>query len=99
MYKQILNYLNEDKMTNTVLVNDAVKNTGLLPVEYSNREERQDVILMDINLLPSEYKEGVLKDAIKQYEKDFNVKLIPYDSSRQNTNGAVNTLIQYLGRE
>lgn len=83
MYKQILNYLNEDKMS---------------AKEY---DKQVHVVLMDINLLPSEYKDTVLKDGIAQYEKDFNIKLIPYDSSKINTSGyqVAGTGIQYLGRE
>lgn len=47
-------------------------------------------ILMDINLLPSEYKST--KEGIKDYEKDFDVKLIPYDSSKSNIAGAFNNI-------
>lgn len=43
------------------------------------------VILMDINTLPSEYKElGHLKKSISKYEQDFDLKVIPYDASKQN---------------
>lgn len=47
------------------------------------------VILMDVNTLPSEYKTGDLKSCIKRYEEDFNIKVIPYDSSKQNVNGNI----------
>jgi len=78
MYKQILNYLNDNEVS---------------------KNKKQDIVLMDINLLPSEYKEGVLKDSIKQYEKDFNVKLIPYDPSRLSAPGSQKLGIEYLGRQ
>lgn len=69
--------------------------------ETTSYNKQSHVVLMDINLLPSEYKSVILKDGIAQYEKDFNIKLIPYDSSKINTSGyqVVGAGIQYLGRE
>jgi hypothetical protein len=45
------------------------------------------IILMDVNTLPSEYKSGDLKSGVKRYEEDFDVKVIPYDTSKQNVEG------------
>lgn len=45
-------------------------------------------IVYDLNTLPSEYKTKEGFD-IKKFEKDFNIKIIPYDHSPQNTAGAV----------
>lgn len=44
-------------------------------------------IILDINLMPFEYTELTLKEGVKEYEKDFNVKIIPIDPSRSNTQG------------
>lgn len=49
-------------------------------------------ILIGINQLPSEYKGD--KDGIKEYEKDYNVKLIPYDSSKENMQGGYRSVPQ-----
>lgn len=51
-------------------------------------------ILIDINTLPSEYKSD--KEGIKKYEEDFDVKLIPYDSSKSNMGGGFNNVPQVL---
>lgn len=49
-------------------------------------------VVMDINLLPAEYKTIPLKKGIKAYEKDFGVKIIPVDSSRQNLGSSINLI-------
>lgn len=44
-------------------------------------------VVMDINLLPMQYKKDgkkFSKELLEQYEKDFNVKIVPYDGSPQN---------------
>jgi len=42
-------------------------------------------VLIDINHLPSEYKDMSLGDVIEKYDNDFDILLIPYDSRLKNT--------------
>lgn len=46
-------------------------------------------IVMSVDLLPKEYLNySTIKEAVKAYEKDFKVKIIPIDTSRQNLQGS-----------
>lgn len=70
-----------------------IRDCGMLPIESSALELK--TVVMDVNLLPSEYKEETVKASIEKYEKDFNVKIIPIDGSRQNMQGiSINTIVQ-----
>jgi hypothetical protein len=52
-----------------------------------NKEATQPALMiMDINLLPAEYKDEDTLTAVRRYEKDFNVKIIPVDGCRLNGN-------------
>lgn len=54
-------------------------------------------ILMDITQLPAEYKSmTTLKDRLEQYEKDYNVKIVPYDTSKSNIQGNANFMPQII---
>jgi hypothetical protein len=46
------------------------------------------LITLDITTLPNEYKTGNLKEDIKRYETDFDVRVIPLDFSKQNLQGS-----------
>lgn len=47
--------------------------------------ENKPTILLDLQCLPLEYKcIGNLEETLEAYEKRFNVKVIPIDSSRKN---------------
>ena len=37
---------------------------------------------MDINILPAEYKDEDTLTAVRNYERDFNVRIIPVDNGR-----------------
>lgn len=74
-------------------INNTTKDCGILPIEC--QQSKVKTIVMDINSLPSEYKTEKVKDGIDLYEKDFNIKIIPVDNSKQNTQGNhINTLLQ-----
>jgi len=64
-------------------LNEFVKEVGMVPIESSST-----TILLDINLLPQEYKNlGDLETTLKAYESRFDVKVIPVDTSRRNLEG------------
>jgi hypothetical protein len=42
------------------------------------------LIIMDINLLPAEYKDYDTLTAVRNYEKDFNVRVIPVEGKGSN---------------
>lgn len=48
--------------------------------------ERKTIVL-DIRFLPIEYKDLELKEAVKKYQEDFKVIVIPIDGSRANIEG------------
>lgn len=54
--------------------------------------ERKTIIL-DINLIPAEYKDKTVEETVALYEERFNVNIIPVDSSRANMQGSNNSLI------
>lgn len=58
--------------------------------------------ILDINALPKEYKtdDGEFSlENLRKYEEDFNVKIVPLDSSPQNSKGQnPNNQYQFLGR-
>lgn len=43
-------------------------------------------ILIDVNLLPVEYK---VEGGVKRYENEFNVKVVPFDASTKNVGGSI----------
>ena len=43
---------------------------------------RPILIIMDINILPAEYKDEDTLTAVRNYERDFNVRIIPVDNGR-----------------
>lgn len=54
-------------------------------------------ILLDINLLPREYKDlGDLDTALETYEQKYDVKVIPIDTSRQNLEGTQQIIAQIV---
>lgn len=68
--------------TNEEEVKKLAKKIGLIPVTSTTTPKK---IIMDINLLPEGYKDLEITEAVKKYNKDFGVKIIPLDMSRQNT--------------
>jgi len=69
-------------------VKKLVREVGLIPV--TSRTTPKEII-MDINLLPEGYKDLEITEAVKKYNKDFGVKIIPLDMSRQNTDNMPGT--------
>ena len=59
--------------------------TGVIPIDIP--KENLHTIIMDINGLPSEYKNLDVNEAVRRYQLDFKVKIIPVDFSRQNMQG------------
>lgn len=59
-----------------------IENTGLLPITATQGSR---TIILDIRLLPAEYKTGSVKESVLKFAEDFNVKVIPVDSSRVDT--------------
>ena len=69
-------------------VKKLVREVGLIPV--TSRTTPKEII-MDINLLPEGYKDLEITEAVRKYNKDFGVKIIPLDMSRQNTDNMPGT--------
>lgn len=55
-------------------------------------------IVMDCNILPSEYKDAgkITKELIEKYEDDYDVNILPIDASPKNIRGANINLIQKI---
>lgn len=56
-------------------------------------------IVVDLNLLPKDYKSSngtVSAEDIKRYENNFNINIIPLDSSARNTKGSTNFYIKKI---
>lgn len=51
-------------------------------------------IVMDANIVPSEYRDSSGEVDIQKYEDDFNVNIVLIDMSRKNT-GGVNNFVPY----
>jgi len=61
------------------------------PIKHSNFKSINNsdkIMVIDINYLPSEYKENDLEDSRRYFENIYNTKIIFIDSSRCNLNGA-----------
>lgn len=59
--------------------------------------EKPTTIFLDISLLPSEYKSiGNLEETLANYEKRFNVKVIPIDTSRKNLEGSTQIIAEIV---
>lgn len=56
------------------------KSAGVVPIDAEKQNEPKITLLFNINMLPKEYD---TETGIEDYEKDFNVKLIPYDDSKE----------------
>lgn len=46
------------------------------------------ILVIDINYLPSEFREGTISDTKKRLEEDYKMKVLLIDSSKQNIQGA-----------
>lgn len=73
-------------------VRDVVKSVGLILLDSCAQKAKSEIrIVMDISALPEEYKELSLIDAVKKYEEDFGVKIIPVDTGKNH-----NPMIQVI---
>lgn len=72
---------------------EMIKDVGLIPMEINTSIIK---IIMDVSALPQEYKEMSVMDGIKKYEEDFGVKIIPVDTSRNNTGTPHSPMIQVI---
>lgn len=59
-------------------------------------EKERKTFIMDINLIPSEYKDEDTVKTVENYEQAFNVRIIPIDSSRANMQGGNEAFIRQL---
>ena len=52
-------------------------------------DKKEMILIIDYNMLPSEYKLDTVKESIDKYKKDFGIEaiIIPIDSSKKNIEG------------
>lgn len=69
---------------------DLIQDIGLIPIDSSKNIENKSILVIDINYLPSELKQGSYVEVSKILESMYGYKVLLIDGSRQNIQGAEN---------
>jgi hypothetical protein len=68
---------------------EVIKKEGFLPIDINPTENK--ILVIDINYLPSEYKDNNVDETRETLETIYGCKVLIIDGSRQNTQGTQNT--------
>lgn len=92
--------VDESRTENSNLNNRSVAYNYVTAEDVKNSAEKVETgiktFIMDINLMPAEYKDEDIIKTVENYEKAFNVRIIPIDSSRANMQGGNEAFIRQL---
>lgn len=70
-------------------LNNMLKERGFFPIEKTPTENK--VLVIDINILPSEYKDKTTDEISQLLETKYGYKVLLIDGSRQNLQGVQNS--------
>jgi len=71
-------------------INEMMKDLSMMPVVP---EKSYKILVVDVNYLISDYKKKDLDTVKSELEKEYGVKVVLIDSSKQNVHGLPSSLV------
>ena len=76
---------------------ELAKDVGVLPIKTEKTlNDDTKILVVDINYLPSVFKDKPLEDIREQLEQMYSCKVLLLDASRQNIHGSSQILPAYF---